>query len=138
VPLDLVPVDYVAETTARLFEKPRAEFATYHLTSGPGGSIPVGRLVEQTVRWAGNNGVTPDTVAPRFIPRTRVRRGPLDKFFDYLWHAKEFDDSGLMAALPRELTSCPRIESYLPTLLDYHWRSTGRLASPPMVATGGV
>jgi long-chain acyl-CoA synthetase len=52
LPVNLVPVDYVADAIARLAFCPEAEGLTFHLTA-PADSLPhAGELVERTLAWA--------------------------------------------------------------------------------------
>jgi nucleoside-diphosphate-sugar epimerase len=136
VPLDIVPLDHVAEVAARLVARSGADLRTYHLTSGPEGAIPVGDLVDRAIRWAAARGFAARGEPARFVDRARSRRTGLQVFFDYLWHAKAFDTAALRAALPDGLPSCPNVRDYLDTLLDYHWRSVGQSAGAAVAAGG--
>ena len=120
-PLDLVPVDYVAECVAAIAQSPGAARA-YHITAGPRRAIPVAELIETVARLAGKE--TPRFIAraPAFPPpspgaATVTRRARMDAFFAYLSGVKAFDDSALQRDI--DIRECPDPRGYLPNLYSF-------------------
>ena len=114
-PLDLVPVDYVADCVARLARDRRSEGRTYHIAAGARSSIPVGELVAATACFHRRK-------APRFLaplPRDRANSPRLGTFFAYLSGSKDFDDAALWQDMGVEGGPCPDPRVYLRTLLAF-------------------
>ena len=116
-PLDLVPVDYVADCIVRLTQAPPRECATYHVAAGLMGAVPVAELVSTVLTHCGR-GIP---VAPRFVRadlRQRAGGHELSCFFQYLSGSKNFDDSTLRRDLGAR-ASCPAAREFLPRLLSF-------------------
>jgi thioester reductase-like protein len=99
-PLDLVPVDFVADCVTHLTRMPVAGDATYHVVSGAERQVTTGDLVRAARSLCGAPGLPPLS----FTAATRSGR-PLADHFAYLGFPKEFDDASLQrdldGALPR-------------------------------------
>jgi long-chain acyl-CoA synthetase len=116
--LDLVPVDYVAGVLSALLGDPRTFGRTIQVTAGPENGIPVGRLVESSIRLVGG----PDLPRLRFVKGLGARNArtssatSLTPFFAYLTGRKEFVNAGL-----RDLgvPSPPSCRTYLARLLTF-------------------
>ena len=119
-PLDLVPVDYVADCVAAISQTAAGTGAVYHVTAGSRRAIPAGELIGTIARLAGKE-------PPRFIARAGLAssrdavamraRARMDAFFAYLTGVKAFDD----AALRRDFAvrECPDPRAYLPNLYSF-------------------
>jgi thioester reductase-like protein len=124
-PVDIVPVDYVAERTVELAE--RGPSGTFHLVAGRNATT-VGRLIDLTSR---HMGLKPPAVLPPAAYRRllhpwlrRKYRGlrRLEVYFPYFSMRVRFDD--------RRLGPGPPVESYFHRLLDYAERAGwGRAAT---------
>ena len=78
-PVDVVPVDYVADAIFALSQAPEAEGATYHLTAGADASS-VGELVELASALLQTSGAAPDrpcAVSPRGAPAASSRHAAM-------------------------------------------------------------
>jgi thioester reductase-like protein len=114
-PLDLVPVDFVAECVTHLTLKPAAGDATYHLVAGPGRQVTTRDLVRAVRSLCGEPGLPPVS----FTAPAAARSGrPLGAHFAYLGFPKEFDDASLRrdlsGAVPR-----PDPARFLPRVLAF-------------------
>jgi nucleoside-diphosphate-sugar epimerase len=129
-PVDVVPVDYVADAIFALSQAPEAEGTTYHLTAGAAASS-VGELVElATERF--------DRPAPRFIApwlyrhlvhplllrmsRDSRRRQALarsEAFFPYFAMAVDYDDRRSRAALGAAGISPTPLRRYFDRLVEF-------------------
>ena len=75
-PVDVVPVDYVADAIFALSQAPEAEGATYHLTAGAH-ATSVGELVELAAAYFRAPGAAPDRpwrIPPRGAPAATASR----------------------------------------------------------------
>jgi thioester reductase-like protein len=113
-PLDLVPVDYVADAVAELMEDQFAIGGCYHLVAGRFGSILVRELLDRAIRRFDRGGKP-----LRFLPPGAEMDARLHAFFAYLDDCKEFDDSGARAALQETGLLCPRATDYLDRLFEF-------------------
>ncbi|MBN9391457.1 MAG: AMP-binding protein [Chloroflexi bacterium] len=119
LPLNLVPVDYVADSIVRLTFTPEATGLTFHLTA-PTEELPAAKeFLEYTRQWA-NTNLKVSLPKVRFLPapwlpgRTRFN-GPL-ALLPYLKEPPLFcrdNTDRLSGAYPLKWTS------YLPILLEY-------------------
>jgi long-chain acyl-CoA synthetase len=133
VRLNLIPVDYVADTVVGLLDDPRAIGLTFHLTA-PRGSLPTARELTAFVRtWAKKRlgvqlprpwwiplppfaGRCLARVASPAPPRALGRLGPLLTLLPYLDDRREFGRENVDRLLgPHE----PRWGEILPGLLEY-------------------
>ena len=75
-PVDVVPVDYVADAIFALSQAPEAEGSTYHLTAGSN-ATSVGELVELAAAYFRRPAprlISPGTIPPRGAPAAAARR----------------------------------------------------------------
>lgn len=118
--LDLVPVDYVADAIARLTTVPRRRNATYHVTSGWTGSIPMKDLVGFAIRFFGCDDDPPASF--QRCRRTQCVPSELAVFFDYLggkFGQKDFDDSNTRQDLGSEYCRPSSLDRVLSNLFAY-------------------
>ena len=128
-PVDVVPVDYVADAVHALAEAPEAAGQTFHVVAGEQASS-VGEIVE----LAGERFSAPQ---PRIVPPAAYRavigkivekRAPSsarrmlasnEVYFPYFAMRVRFDDARARAILePRGITPAP-LRSYFDRLMDY-------------------
>jgi long-chain acyl-CoA synthetase len=129
-PVDVVPVDYVADAIFALSQTPEAEGVTYHLTAGSN-ATSVGELVELASAYFRrpaprliSPGVYRRVVHPLLVQATRDERGrrALSRskvFFPYFEVAATYDDRRSRVALRGtgiEPTPLPR---YFDQLLEF-------------------
>lgn len=130
-PVDIVPVDYVADATFALSQAPEAEGATFHLTAGADASS-VGELVELASAFF-------ERPAPRLIDPTLYRRvlhpllvrGARDErrrhslrrsetFFPYFDMNVTYDDRRARVALRASgVTPPPPLRTYFDRLVQF-------------------
>jgi thioester reductase-like protein len=129
-PVDVVPVDYVADATFALSEAPEAEGATFHLTAGADASS-VGELVELASAFF-------ERPAPRLIDPLLYRRmlhpllvrGARDErhrrslrrsetFFPYFDMNVRYDDRRARVALRASGISPPPLRTYFDRLVQF-------------------
>jgi thioester reductase-like protein len=113
-PLDLVPVDYVADAIVELVGRQSSVGLCYQLVAGHRGTITVRELLNRAIRYFDCRGKPLRFISP--CTQTSVR---LRVFFDYLDDCKEFDDSAARAALQDTGLRCPRITGYLERLFAF-------------------
>jgi long-chain acyl-CoA synthetase len=132
-PVDVVPVDYVADAVYELANEPVAGAETFHLVAGERATT-VRRLVELS---AGHLGRRPPFMIPPWLYRCviypvlvrrstdKVRRG-LERssvFFPYFSMDVAYRDEHARARLEPAGIRVPPIEAYFGRLLDYALRS---------------
>jgi long-chain acyl-CoA synthetase len=128
-PVDVVPVDYVADAIFELCERPGERGEVHHLVAGRRATT-VGRLVDRAARYF-------DKRPPRLLPprlyrlflhpfllaasRGRRRRAlrRTESLFPYFSMRVRFDDRRARSRLERAGISAPRPESYFDRLLDF-------------------
>src|SRR3954452_6016449 len=129
-PVDVVPVDYVADAIVAITqEPPRASGETFHLVSGRSATTVAG-LAGRAARHLDRQ--PPRIVSPR-VYRTllhpvlkrslsqRKRKGleRSEVFFPYFTMRVRFDDARSRARLAPRAISAPPLERYLDRLLDF-------------------
>jgi thioester reductase-like protein len=127
-PVDVVPVDYVADAVLELSSQPLEENATYHLVAGPTATT-VGRLIDLVAGYVGRR--QPLVIPPRLYTRVvypllrrrsaKLRQG-LDRtrvFFPYFSMDVSYSDRHARNRLEPAGIRVPPIESYFDRLLDY-------------------
>jgi thioester reductase-like protein len=127
-PVDVVPVDYVADAIFELSGPPTERCATYNLVAGPKATT-VGRLIELSADRLQRR--EPVVIPPGLFRRAvypvlrrrggRVRRG-LDRsrvFFPYFAMNVTYDNSHTRRRLEPVGIAVPSIDSYFDKLLDY-------------------
>ena len=128
-PVDVVPVDYVADAVFELAGDPVNGTSTYHLVAGPR-ATSVGRLIERAGRYFRRR--PPRLVPPRLyqavlhpvliaISRGRRRRvlRRTETLFPYFSMRVRFDDRRARSRLEPAGIRVPRLESYFDRLLDF-------------------
>jgi thioester reductase-like protein len=136
-PVDVVPVDYVADAVFELTRDPVDGASTYHLVAGPR-ATSVGRLIELSAKAVGQR--RPVVIPPGLFRRLmypvlvrssdRLRRG-LERtkvFFPYFAMEVSYENPHARSRLEPAGIEVPPIESYFGRLVDYadraHWGRT--------------
>jgi thioester reductase-like protein len=128
-PVDVVPVDYVADAVFELSHGTVEGTQTYHLVAGPG-ATSVGRLIELSASHVGRR--EPVVIPPRLYRKVvypllvrrsdrRLRQG-LERsrvFFPYFSMDVSYADDNARARLEPAGIRVPPIESYFGRLIDY-------------------
>jgi thioester reductase-like protein len=132
-PVDVVPVDYVADAVYHLAREEPAGGKTYHLVAGRRATT-VGRLIELSADRLGRRPpyMIPPSVFGRVVypvlarhGRPRLRSG-LERskvFFPYFSMKVSYDDLETRRRLEPAGISAPPIESYFDRLLSYAARA---------------
>src|SRR6476619_4443513 len=128
-PVDVVPVDYVADAVFELVEGPENDLGVYHLVSGRRATT-VGRLIEHSARHFERR--PPRVVSPLIYRRLlhpilvrvsgeRQRRAlrRTEALFPYFSMRVRFDDRRARSRLERVGLRAPSLESYFDRLLDF-------------------
>jgi thioester reductase-like protein len=131
-PVDVVPVDYVADAVFELSGDPADGGRTYHLVAGPQ-ATSVGRLIELSAAHLGRPepvvippGVFRRVVYPLLTRSSRKRKRGLEGtkvFFPYFSMDVSYANTRARARLEPAGIRVPPIESYFGRLLDYAARS---------------
>jgi thioester reductase-like protein len=133
-PVDVVPVDYVADAVFHLSNAPEnGATTTYHLVAGDRATT-VGRLIDMSAARVGRR--KPVVIPPRLFRRMvypvisrggreRVRRGlkRSEAFFPYFAMDVNYDASRAREQLEPAGISVPPIESYFDRLVGYATRA---------------
>jgi long-chain acyl-CoA synthetase len=129
-PVDVVPVDYVADAVYELSRIPQAEGATFNLTAGAHASS-VGELMELATRffrrrtpWLVDPSVYRTAVHPvllRGAQDERVRRAlqRSELYFPYFATRVRFDDRRARVALRGSGIATPPLDSYFDRLVRF-------------------
>jgi thioester reductase-like protein len=129
-PVDVVPVDYVADAIFALSQAPEAEGATYHLTAGSN-ATSVGELVELAASYFRrpaprliSPGVYRRVVHPFLVQAARDERSrrALSRsavFFPYFEMAVTHDDRRSRVALRGTGIAPPPLSGYFERLVDF-------------------
>jgi thioester reductase-like protein len=128
-PVDVVPVDYVADAVAALARHPEAVGGTYHLTAGAHAST-VGEIMSLTTERFERSA--PRLVPPRAYRRflhpfvlRRVapsRRRVLERsevYFPYFAMRVRYDDARARALLEPMGIAAPRLEDYFERIVEF-------------------
>lgn len=128
-PVDVVPVDYVADAIFELVEQPAERGEVHHLVAGERATT-VGSLAERAGRYFRRR--PPRLLPPRFyrllihpllVAASRGRRRhalrSTESLFPYFSMRVRFDDRRSRARLEPTGVRPPRPESYIDRLLDY-------------------
>jgi long-chain acyl-CoA synthetase len=113
-PLDLVPVNYVADAVVELMEHRDAIGGCYQLVAGRSGTVSAQELLSRAI-WRFHRGGEPLC----FVSPGAEANARLGVFFDYLGGHKEFDDSAARSALQGTGLRCPRVTDYLGRLFSF-------------------
>jgi long-chain acyl-CoA synthetase len=131
-PVDVVPVDYVADAVFRLSGRPLDGTDTYNLVAGPE-ATSVGRLIELSAEHVGER--EPVVIPPRLFGRvvypllarsSKRRRQGLDRtrvFFPYFAMEVSYGNANARRDLEPEGIAVPPIETYFGRLVDYAKRA---------------
>ena len=133
-PVDVVPVDYVADAVFKLSTDPLEGPGTYHLVAGPQ-ATSVGRLIELSAQHVGQR--EPVVIPPRLFRRlvypvlagtSKRRRRGLRRtrvFFPYFAMDVSYGNENARRRLEPDGIEVPPIEAYFGRLVDYadhaHW-----------------
>jgi len=150
-PVDVVPVDYVADAVHALAEAPEASGQTFHVVAGAQATT-VGEIV--AMAEARFEARTPRLVPPpayhALIAPIVARRAPssarrllasTEPYFPYFAMRLRFDDARARAILEPRGISSPPLRAYFDRLIDYavaaRWGRTeiGRAAARRLAAT---
>jgi thioester reductase-like protein len=128
-PVDVVPVDYVADAVFELVSGSEDDLGVYHLVSG-GRATTVGRLIEHSARYFRRR--PPRVVSPPIYRRLlhpllvrlsgeRQRRAlrRTESLFPYFSMQVRFDDRRARSRLERVGIRAPSLDSYFDRLLDF-------------------
>ena len=127
-PVDVVPVDYVADAVFELAREPVNGASTYHLVAGEQ-ATSVGRLIELSAQVVGQRepvvippGVFKRVVYPVLVRTSdRLRQG-LERtrvFFPYFAMEVSYENGHARDRLEPAGIAVPPIESYFRNLVDY-------------------
>jgi thioester reductase-like protein len=145
-PVDVVPVDYVADAVFELGRRPppAGRTETFHLVAGDQATT-VGRLIELSARYFRRRrpplippAVYRGLVHPVLIRRRRGDRRRalrnLEVFFPYLAMRVRYDDRRARARLAQSRVRVRPVERYFDRLLDFalaaRWGRAGRVPRP--------
>jgi long-chain acyl-CoA synthetase len=129
-PVDVVPVDYVADAIFALSQAPEAEGSTYHLTAGSN-ATSVGELVELAAAYFRrpaprliSPGVYRRVVHPLLLQAVRDERGRRalsrsEVFFPYFEMAVTYDDRRSRVALRGTGIKPTPLRRYFDQLLEF-------------------
>jgi long-chain acyl-CoA synthetase len=127
-PVDVVPVDYVADAVFKLSNDPLEGSGTYHLVAGPH-ATSVGRLIELSAQHVGQPeprvippGLFKSVVYPVLAGTSRRRRRGLQRtrvFFPYFAMDVSYGNANARRRLEPDGIAVPPIESYFGRLVDY-------------------
>jgi thioester reductase-like protein len=137
-PVDVVPVDYVADAVFAISRRPADGLQTYHLVAGEQATT-VGELVDLTAKELGRRKplIVPLALYRRLLHPLLVRRSDdrrrrglerMETFFPYFSMRVRYRDERAKSALAPTDVRLPRIERYFGRLLDFAQRTRwGRL-----------
>jgi thioester reductase-like protein len=128
-PVDVVPVDYVADAVVALAEHPEAAGATVHLTAGAGATT-VGEIMGLATRGLGRDlpRLVPPRLYPPWVHGLVMRSAPhaaqrllarSQVYFPYFAMRVRFDDSRARALLGPQGIEVPPLESYFDRLIAF-------------------
>ncbi len=131
-PVDVVPVDYVADAVFKLSNRPLDGTRTYNLVAGPT-ATNVGRLIELSAQHVGER--EPVVIPPRIFERVVYpvlahtgarRRQGLERtraFFPYFAMDVAYGNANARRDLEPDGIEVPPIESYFGRLVEYAKRA---------------
>jgi long-chain acyl-CoA synthetase len=128
-PVDVVPVDFVADAICALHDHPEAAGGTFHAVAG-GAASSVGELVAMGARRFGQRGprLVPPSVYRRVVAPLVRRRGAstvrrmLDRsaiYFPYFSMRVRFDDARARSLLEPLGIAPPPLREYFDRLVDF-------------------
>jgi long-chain acyl-CoA synthetase len=131
-PVDVVPVDYVADAVFKLSSDPLGAPGTYHLVAGPK-ATNVGKLIELSAQHVGQRepvvippGVFRRVVYPVLAGTSARRRRGLERtrvFFPYFAMDVSYGNANTRRRLEPDGIEVPAIESYFGRLVEYAQRA---------------
>ena len=146
-PVDVVPVDYVADALVHLMGSPQALGGTFHLAAGPEGQATIASLAAVAQRVFGRKPVRyidPDFyfrwLRPILRPILRIFRPDVAErggvYLPYLRSNPSFDVQKAQAILTPAGISPPPVESYFERIMGYALETNfGRQAALPPTTT---
>ncbi len=141
-PVDIVPVDFVANAIECLSRADQAVGVTYHLTAGTEGAVTIERLAALVQEFFGGGRIRfmdpaffmkwVRPVVDLFIwgPKRRVLQEGGTFFIPYFSGNPLFDNTHAAAALAAHGIAVPRVQDYFSTLLTFV-RDTDFGKNPP-------
>ena len=134
-PLDVVPLDYVAQSITRIFFGSGFEDRRiYHIVAGSGNEVSVGEIVEQAMDFMAKHCPESPSTGVRYLPAGLLRIGLSGLFkkadrimsitrayLPYLMTVRHFDDANTRAALDDTVTP-PRFDDYFANVMAYFLR----------------
>lgn len=132
IPLDIVPLDYVADVIASNFFNPGDRSGdVFHVVAGPGNEATVGNIIDSAIRHVeqrfpalsiGRVRYFPAAAAVKRLarlvsPRNRAM-SIMGGYLPYFTAVRHFDNSNMRAMLPATI-NLPRFESYFGNLMQY-------------------
>ena len=147
-PVDLVPVDFVADAIEFLTRRERSHGGTYHLAAGPDGSLTIEELAEICQQYFGGRParyISPATffrwvrpIVDLFIwgRKRKVIQAGGRFFIPYFSGNPRFDVSAAAAALQGSGIAPPSVREYISVLFDY-CVATDFGRTPPMTNETG-
>jgi thioester reductase-like protein len=128
-PVDIVPVDYVADAVAALVSHPEAAGGTYHLTAGSHASS-VGEIMSLTKERFEQPAprLVPPRAYRRFLhpfvlrrvtPSTRRLLERNEVYFPYFAMRVRYDDARARALLEPMGIAAPRLEDYFGRIIEF-------------------
>lgn len=142
VRLDIVPVDFVAESIVRSSQSTATAGKILHLCAGPEGAVSLRRLqsiVHDHLVARGERVAKARYVSRQVFrkvarglrllvdEKTRAALDTLPIFLDYLDTNQAFDNIHTAAWLRQEGIAIPRTEDYLPRVLDFYFAAKSRV-----------
>lgn len=128
-PIDLVPVDYVADAIAALTEVPRASGSCFHLCSGVGRETTLREVIEQIAKAIHSYGTlrqmifrAPQIVSPEMIHLAQASLGLLRQILHllpYMARNPRFDVTSTTRALSGILPPPPLFREYSHRVFEY-------------------
>ena len=127
-PVNIVPVDFVIESLARLSTSPVSEGKTYHLTDPQ--PISAHEVAELFARSLGKSFVYPPV--PLALARLMFAPSPVQRFFgmpvehlDYFDHPCRYDARVATRDLHEMGVACPRFPDYVQRLVAFYRANRG-------------
>jgi len=148
-PVDLVPVDFVADAIEFLTRSEQGQGGTFHLAAGPEGSLTIEELAEICQQYFGGRParyISPATffrwvrpVVDLFIwgKKRRVIQAGGRFFIPYFTGNPRFDVSASIDALQGSGIAAPSVRDYITVLFDYCVATDFGRASAPTNEGGG-
>ena len=120
--VNLVPIDFVAESLAALGHRPQPDDAVYHLADP--NPMTSRQIVDRTLETMGRRptvGRLPARWVERALANDTVEAWTQipQEALTYFNHRADFDTTSAQSALADANIECPRLADYLPRLLEF-------------------